>query len=137
MSLLRAFLLLVPITVALDALWLGVIAKQLYHQSLGPLLRLKDGALDPVWLSAALVYVCIPLGIAAFVLPRAEGSVWLAIGWGALFGFVLYGVYEFTNHALLKGWPMHVVAIDLVWGMVLCGVSAALAQAIMTWLGWK
>ncbi len=129
---LRALALAVPITLAIDLLWLGVIAKSIYAKALGPLMRAA-----PIWPSALAVYALIPLGLVLFVLPRAGGDAGKAALWGALFGLVLYGVYDFTNHALLKNWPFKIVVIDLVWGMVLCGLSAFLVQLALTKLGWK
>lgn len=126
-----------PVTFLLDLLWLGVIAKSFYWKHLGPLLRQADGAMNPIWASVAAVYLLIPVGVALFVMPLASGSPHKALLWGALFGAVLYGVYDFTNHALLKGWPPVVVVVDIIWGAVLCGVTAIVTFYIASKIGWK
>ncbi len=131
MDFLRPLLLAVPVTLVIDLLWLGVIAKDIYAKVIGSFMRAA-----PVWPSALAVYLLIPLGLVLFVLPKADGDAGKAALWGALFGLVLYGVYDFTNHALVKGWPFKIVVIDLVWGMVLCGLSAFLVQLALTKLGW-
>jgi uncharacterized membrane protein len=41
--------------------------------------------------------------------------------YGALFGFFTYATYDLTNLATLKGWPLNIVFIDIIWGMVLTG----------------
>ena len=136
MTFLKFIAITVPVTLALDFLWLGVLAKNFYNRHLGPLMRQADGALAPIWASAAVVYVLIPVGVALFVMPLAGGSPLKALGWGALFGVILYGVYDFTNHSLLKDWPFIVVAVDVVWGAVLCGLTAVVTFYIASRLGW-
>ena len=45
-----------------------------------------------------------------------------AFAMGALFGLITYATYDLTNYATLKGFPLNVVIIDLIWGMVLTSV---------------
>lgn len=45
---------------------------------------------------------------------------------GALFGLILYAVYQFTNIALVKNWPLKMALVDLMWGSVLCGLTGFL-----------
>lgn len=42
-----------------------------------------------------------------------------------MFGLVLYGVYDFTNLAMVSGWTLKVAVIDVLWGVVLGGASGA------------
>jgi len=136
MNYLKLIIITIPVTLALDFLWLGLIAKSFYWKHLGSFLRQADGVMAPIWASAVAVYVLIPVGVALFVMPLANGSPYRALGWGALFGVVLYGVYDFTNHALIKDWPLTVVVVDVIWGAVLCGVTALLTYYIAGRLGW-
>jgi uncharacterized membrane protein len=54
--------------------------------------------------------------------------------WGALFGFFTYATYDLTNLALLKDWPLNMVVVDILWGVVLCTVVATLSFYIAKWL---
>jgi uncharacterized membrane protein len=45
-----------------------------------------------------------------------------AVTLGALFGFFTYATYDLTNLATLKGWPVTIVFIDIVWGSILTGI---------------
>lgn len=106
-------------------MWIGVIANKFYLAQLGELARLKpDGSFDVIKWAGLLVYVFISLGIVFFVLPKvlANDSYWSVIGWGALFGFIVYGVYDYTNYATLAKWPLILSFVDIAWGAVLCGV---------------
>ena len=108
----------------LDMIWLGVIAKRFYENQIGMLLRKTNGHLSPIWSSALVVYLAIVLGIVLFVVPRANGNPFAALVWGALFGAITYGIYDFTNHAILEDWPLKVTIVDLIWGMTLCATTS-------------
>ena len=105
----------------LDAAWLGVVARELYRDKLGPLL------LDPPnWGAAALFYLLHSVGIVVF--PFALSSSWLsAVLYGALYGLFVYGVYDFTNLATLRGWPASLTFIDLAWGTAITATACVAA----------
>ena len=116
---------------ALDFLWIGFIANSFYQQQLGPLLRLTPaGGLDPIWSAAVIVYIALIGGLMVFVVPRAQGSLLAALGYGALFGLVTYGTYDFTNLALFQGWNWTVCLVDSLWGMTLCGLTSLATVAV-------
>jgi uncharacterized membrane protein len=107
----------------LDGLWLGVLMKDFYRDQLAPIARLSNGQFAPHWGAALIVYVALGAGIACFVVPRAT-SVTSAAGFGALFGLVVYAVYDFTNYATLRQFPLAVTVLDVVWGAVASAVCA-------------
>ena len=110
----------------LDGIWLGVVMKNFYRDQLAPIVRLADGGIAPNWPAAFVVYILLGTGIALFVLPRASTAS-LAAAYGALFGLVVYGVYDFTNYSTLRQWPFVVTLADLAWG---AGASAACAAVV-------
>lgn len=110
----------------LDGIWLGVVMKNFYRDQLAPIVRLADGGIAPNWPAALVVYALLGTGIALFVLPRAA-TVSLAAVYGALFGLVVYGVYDFTNYSTLRQWPFVLTLADVAWGAV---ASAAAAAAV-------
>ena len=88
----------------LDGVWLGLLMKNFYREQLAPIVRLGDGGMAPNWPAAFVVYALLGTGIALFVIPRAA-TVPAAAAYGALFGLVVYGVYDFTNYSTLRQWP--------------------------------
>lgn len=130
MKLTLLFLITIAIVFIIDMLWLGLIAKKLYADNLGHLLRKTDGVMSPIWWAAAMVYLCIALGIVFFVLPKAHGDYMIAITAGVVLGAVIYGVYDFTNYSLVATWPLKITLIDFIWGMVLCGLSSFFTSMI-------
>lgn len=110
------------IFLALDAIWLTLMADRLYRPALGVLMR-ERFALGP----AAAFYLIYVLGVVVFaVAPGLSQRSWpSALALGALLGFVAYATYDLTNQATLKGWPWQVTLADLCWGTVVTAVSAA------------
>ena len=130
MKLITLFLVTIMSVFIMDMLWLGIIAKNLYAQNIGLLLRKSGDAMTPIWWAAVLVYVCITIGILFFVLPKAQGDYVLAFFGGVILGLVTYGIYDFTNYSILANWPLKITVIDFTWGMVLCGSSSLFAAFI-------
>ena len=73
-----------------------------------------------------MVYVLLGSGIALLALPRASSGAGAA-AWGAVFGVVVYGVYDFTNLATLRHWPLALTVVDVTWGAAACGLCSLLA----------
>lgn len=132
----KLFLVVVPVFLLLDFLWLGVLMKNFYSAELGDLARRSGEALSPRWGAAILVYVLIPAGIVAFVRPAmgADASIWRAAAWGAAYGLVAYGVYDLTNLAVLEKWTVRMTLIDMAWGATICGLCAAWMRGVERWL---
>ena len=128
----KLYLIIIPIFFLIDFSWLGFVAAKLYKSELGGLARLSGGNLVPVWWAAVIVYLLIPLGSIIFVLPRVSTANIFpaALLWGALYGGILYGVYDMTNYSMLAKWPLRLTWIDICWGCVLCGGVSQIAAFI-------
>lgn len=113
----------------LDAIWLGVISRNLYQREIGELLLPK-----PNFGAAAVFYVIYLVGLVYFcVVPGVAGhSVSRGLLNGAMFGIVAYATYDLTNLATLKGWSTTLVFIDIAWGAVASAAASAVAVAITT-----
>lgn len=117
------YFLTLLIMMLLDGVWLGVIAKSYYYASYGHILRLENNQLQPIWWSALMVYAFLVFGIHYYGLSYAKISWNSAIGHAALFGLVVYGVYDFTCLAIFKDWPIVMTLVDWLWGGILCGLT--------------
>jgi uncharacterized membrane protein len=70
------------------------------------------------------------------VVPGVEKkSLSLVLINAALFGLFTYATYDLTNLATLKNWPITIVFVDIVWGMVLSMITALSAYLIYQRLG--
>ncbi len=114
----------------LDGVWLGVLMKNFYRAQLAPIVRLADGGIAPNWPAAFVVHALLGTGIAVFVIPRVS-SVSLAAAYGALFGLVVYGVYDFTNYSTLRQWPFVLTLADVAWGAAASAVAAVAVRSVV------
>jgi uncharacterized membrane protein len=133
---LKLWLIVAAAVAVIDLLWLGVLMKPFYDSQIGELARRNGPSLAPRLPSAILVYILIPLGIVLFVRPAmgSNASLVKACLWGAVFGFVLYGVYDHTNRSILDKWPLPVTLVDHLWGCILCGLGGGTLCLAEKWL---
>jgi uncharacterized membrane protein len=110
----------------IDAIWLGVIAKSFYRNQLGDMMLPS-----PNFAVAAVFYLFFAVAIVVLaVRPGLEShSVWTAVGYGAVLGLAAYGTYDMTNLSTLKGWPIPLTVVDMLWGAVLTAVASACGYA--------
>jgi len=128
---LKLYALTVPVFFIIDLIWLGVVARGFYQKNLKFILSPNVN-----WTAAIIFYLMYIAGILIFaVVPGvAKDSLRHAALWGALFGFFTYATYDLTNLALLKDWPLNIVIVDILWGVVLCTIVATLSFYIAKWL---
>jgi len=112
---------------ALDVVMLKKVMYPLFSANIGPMM-LEDLRMGP----AAVFYLFYVVGVVWFVsIPALNvGSIAQAFSAGAVLGALAYGTYEFTNFATLKGWTAQMVMVDVIWGAVLTGTSAAVGVAV-------
>ena len=124
-----AFAVTAVVFLILDAIWFGVISRNLYQREIGELLLPK-----PNLGAAAVFYVIYITGLVYFcVVPGVAGpSALRGLLNGAMFGIVAYATYDLTNLATLKGWSTTLVFIDIAWGAVASAIASAVAVAITT-----
>ena len=108
----------------LDAIWLGLIARNFYAKYLA--VYLTDNV---IWLSAIIFYLIFNIGLLIFViLPSIEkNSYTTLILYSLLYGLVTYATYDLTNYATIKDWPFAVTIVDIIWGMFVAFASSSAA----------
>lgn len=107
---------------AIDLLWLGLIARDFYHNAYGDILA------RPFNITGAVIfYFLYILGILIFAVAPAlqRRSLSYAVLHGAMLGFFCYATYNFTALAVIKDFPTSPIPVDLAWGTVLTGSTAA------------
>ena len=116
------------VMVALDMIWLGVVAKSVYQEGMGHLMAEK-----PVVSVAVAFYVLYAVGLVFFAVVANEAATGYGKTalYGALFGFSAYATYDLTNLATLKNWPVGLALLDMAWGTVVSAVSAVAGKAAL------
>ena len=123
----KNFILTLIVFLSIDFVYLGLVAKNFYNQQLASFNRALNLP------AAFLSYLLLVLGIVVFVLPKTSGG-WNAFVYGALFGLIAYGVYDLVNLATLADWSLTMTVVDILWGMVVCGLVSALTTIIINYL---
>lgn len=104
-----------------DGIWLGFVARTFYRDQLGEMMlpspNLAIAALFYIFFAAAVVLLAVMPGVRA-------NSLMTAMLYGAVLGFAAYGTYDITNLATLKGWPVIVTVVDLIWGTFVTALTA-------------
>ena len=123
-----AYAAIALVMLALDMLWLGLIARAVYQQGIGHLMAERPNV--PV---AMLFYVVYAAGLLVFaVLPNAAEPGWAKTAVSAaLFGFFAYATYDLSNLATLKGWPIGMSLLDMAWGSAASAVSGVAGKATL------
>lgn len=116
-----AYIATLIIFFVIDMAWLAGIAKNFYAKQLKGLMG------RPRWGVAIGFYAMYVGGIVIFAVSPAlaEQSLMTALMWGGMFGFFCYATYDLTNLATLKGWPVKMVIVDIIWGTILTATCAA------------
>lgn len=116
---------------AIDLVWLGLVARGFYRRQLAFLL--SD---QPNWLAAIVFYLLFVAGLLVFaVVPGLQaGSLRKALFLGAFFGLVAYATYDLTNLATIKNWPWIVTVVDMAWGAALASAVSGIGYLIGRWL---
>ena len=117
---------------AIDMVWLAVVARGFYRRQLGFLL-----ADQPNWWAAGVFYLLFVAGLVVFaVVPGLQaGSLRRTVLLGSFFGLVTYATYDLTNHATVKGWPWIVTVVDMIWGTVLAASVSVVSYLAGRWFG--
>lgn len=128
---LKLYLIAFPVFLAIDMVWLTLVAKNFYAHHLGYLM-----AKNPNLFAAAVFYFIFIAGLIYFVItPALTTQSWShALLAGTFFGFVTYATYDLTNLATLKDWPLIITIVDLIWGMVLSATISIITYFIASFL---
>lgn len=125
---LKVYMVAVVSFFAIDMAWLGFIAKKLYREELGFIMKTNFN-----WMAAFIFYFIYIFGLVYFAInpALAKGEFTHALLVGALFGFMTYATYDLTNLATLEGWPLKITLIDMAWGTFLGASVSSLTYYIV------
>ena len=117
------YILFSIIFVAVDGIFLKTFANYFNNQ----IKLVQNKPLKLNYISTFLCYLTLSIGIYYFAIVK---NLSLIETFGL--GIFVYGVYEFTTHALLENWKWKTVMIDTVWGGILFATTVYLFKKIKT-----
>jgi len=123
---LKLYLLTFIAFLAIDAVWLGLVAKDFYAKHLGYLMAEQANLL-----AALIFYLIFVVAILILVVvPTLQAPLTRTLLMAALFGFASYATYDLTNLATVKDWPLLITIVDLIWGTSIATITAFIARLI-------
>ena len=115
------FILTAIILVAIEAVYLRLMLPYFNSQ----IKKIQGKEITPRPYSVVIVYIIIITGLYYFIIgPNKSYKD------GAFFGLAVYGVFDFTNHAILDNYSLPLAMMDTIWGMVLCGTTTFIITTI-------
>ena len=90
--------------------------------------KIQTTPLQMRFYSAIIVYILIFIMWIVFIYNNKDNySLKENIGRAFLLGSTTYGIYDFTNHAIFKNWPLSISIMDMIWGGILYSIITFVA----------
>ena len=116
------FIATAVLLLAIDAIYLKFIGGPFYSLAVK---KIQGSEIKFRMYSAFIVYIILITGLYYFVIgPNKTYKE------GAFFGLAVYGVFDFTNHAILDNYSLPLAMMDTIWGMILCGTTTFIITTI-------
>jgi len=130
---LKQFLVAFVSFVTLDFLWLGFVIKDFNFRHLAEIGRIENGVFQMQFAPALATYVLMAFAVPFYVIPRLpqRGSLVNTFLIGAPMGLIIYGVFDMTNLAILKNYPLAFVPPDIAWGTLVFGIVTLITAKSM------
>ena len=113
----------VALLIDLPYLWL----RMDYHKAL--FANVQQSPLTVRYIPAALVYALFAVALVSVAIQPAK-SLGNAARMGAIVGAVMYGFYDATNMATLRGWTWEMAIVDTLWGATAGALTASAVYAL-------
>lgn len=110
MTLLTAFIVTLVSFLVLDTIYFSL----MYTYMNETIQKLQRKPLAIRYSSALVCYLAMTTLLVYFILVQKR-----TIPEAFFLGFLVYLIYETTNYAILKDWPVSLVFIDSIWGGIL------------------
>jgi uncharacterized membrane protein len=111
------YLVAAIIFVVLDGIYLNLI-KSSYNSQIK---NIQGSDIKVNMISVGITYIFLIFGLNYFIIKKNR-----SVSDAALFGFVIYGTYNFTNLALFSNWSILLSIVDTMWGAVLFGLTTGI-----------
>ena len=107
-------LVAITVLIILDMLWFKIM-------DYSPIVTKKFN-----YISAIFTYLllCSAIGV------QQPNSLNEAMVYGALVGFVIYGVFNGTSYSISKNWTLKIAVLDTIWGMFVMSAAATVVYYI-------
>ena len=120
------FITILILFILLDMIWFSISVSNIYT----PAFTKIQGAPPSYRITGGLfAWVLLALGVYLFVLPMSKSSTDAFI-YGAIFGLIVFGVYNGTNYATFKDWNMNIFLSDVIYGTAVTSIISLITYSI-------
>ncbi len=136
MTFIKAFSISLIAFVILDFIWFRIV-KNFNLRELAEIGRMNDGQFDVLIIPALVTYVLMALAVAIFIAPHFTefDPWWRTFLVGAVMGLIIYGIFDLTNLAILKNYPIKFMIVDMSWGTFVFGLVSCLSRYLLNRIG--
>ena len=107
-------LVAIAVLIILDLIWFRIM-------DYSPIITKKFN-----YISAIFTYILLCSAISV----QQPNSIEEAIVYGALIGFVIYGVFNGTSYSINKNWTLKIATLDTLWGMFVMSIASIVVYYI-------
>ena len=111
--------------VVIDSIYLGL-ASNFFNKMIK---RIQGSKIKFRLEGAILCYIFLIFGLNHFIISQNKSPFE-----AALLGWVIYGVYETTNYAILNNWSIKALIMDTVWGGILFYATTFLTYKLKNYI---
>ena len=127
---LKPFFILAIIILVIDLIWINYIVGDMWKKNVE---TVQKSPMEIRKQYALLSYVLIIFGIYYFVQMNTTKETYVkdSLVKGFIYGFILYGVFDFTNLAIFKEFDLKTAMIDMAWGGALTASALLITHSIV------
>jgi uncharacterized membrane protein len=118
------------LVITVDFVWIKLVMMKEYTNLISDI---QKTSIVVRFIPTILSYLTIILPIVLFVIPKISKETRLqdSIIYGGLMGFFMYGMFSFTNYALIDRWSLRVVLLDTFWGFFLYSLVSYITSSFV------
>jgi uncharacterized membrane protein len=118
------------LVLTIDFIWIKLVMLDQYNSLI---YNVQNKSLSVRFIPTILSYITIILPIVLFVIPKLtqRRRVLDSLVYGGIMGFLMYGMFSFTNYALIQDWSFTVVLLDTIWGAILYSIVSLLTSYLL------
>ena len=126
-------ILSILILIFLDLIWVKNIMTKRYKILVN---NIQKSPLKINYKMAICAYTLMVAGLLIFVLPniRKNHEFIDSIKYGFSFGFITYGIYNFTAGSVFNDWDYKILIMDILWGGFVYFITAFGTSMIINYL---
>ena len=115
----------------MDIMWISIMSNVFYKSKIE---NIQRSQLSFKTIPAILAYITLVITLFVVCVPLSEYyknryPKWLVFG---MVGFIIYGVYNFTNAAIFENYDITFVLVDMMWGSISFGTLGMIHNYLKT-----